>query len=62
MEIGDHKQGIFFVEIKAIYINDSLIESSNGKRITIDPNNFNPLARLGNGVFSGISESFKPRA
>jgi flavin reductase (DIM6/NTAB) family NADH-FMN oxidoreductase RutF len=60
MEIGDHKQGIFFVEIKAIYIKDALIQSTDGKHITIDLNAFKPLTRLGNSKFSGISKAFKP--
>lgn len=56
MVLGDQNQEIFFVEVQQIYVNDNIIKFKNEKRISIDPNLLNPLARLGNGIFSKINK------
>lgn len=51
--IGNQPQHLVFAEVTHCYVADTAF-SSDGKKITIDPNEINPLARLGLGQFCDI--------
>lgn len=53
VELGSLPQGLLIGEIHKFFIDDSLVESTNG-RLIIDPFALNPLARLGNNSNNGF--------
>lgn len=59
-ELGDVPQSLIFVEVKQLYINDSVVDvGAHGKgRIKIHADKVNPLARLGGGEYAAINEPF----
>jgi flavin reductase (DIM6/NTAB) family NADH-FMN oxidoreductase RutF len=57
-ELGDVPQSLIFVEIKQIYINDSVAEIDKKQRIKVHADKVNPLARLGGGEFTTINKPF----
>ncbi|MDA7746658.1 flavin reductase family protein [Psychromonas sp.] len=57
-EIGDIPQTLIFVEIKELYISDSVLKSNKLERINIDADKVKPLARLGGGEYASITTPF----
>lgn len=57
LEIGHHQQGILFVEVKRLYINDEVVET-DGKHLNISAEEIDPLARLGGGEYCKITNRF----
>lgn len=57
-ELGDVPQSLIFIEIKQIYINDTVIELDEKQRITVHADKVKPLARLGGGEFATINRPF----
>jgi flavin reductase (DIM6/NTAB) family NADH-FMN oxidoreductase RutF len=57
-ELGDVPQNLIFVEIKQIYINDSVIEMDEKQKIKVHADKVNPLTRLGGGEFATINKPF----
>lgn len=56
--VGDTPQTLIFGRITHLYVND-LAANSDGKRIQIDAEILNPLARLGAGKFAHIETASK---
>lgn len=54
-EIGRHKQGLVFGEIKAIHIDDDIVETK-GDRIDISSVGLDPLCRLGPKQYDQLSK------
>jgi flavin reductase (DIM6/NTAB) family NADH-FMN oxidoreductase RutF len=57
-ELGDVPQNLTFAEVKQIYINDSVINIDENKRIKVHADKVNPLARLGGGEYATINKTF----
>lgn len=57
--IGNQPQHLIFAEVTHCYVADEAF-SLNGKKITIDPKQINPLARLGLGQFCDIAHIRRP--
>ena len=57
-EMGDVPQTLVFVEIKTLFIGDDVVTLDAKKRIKVDADKVNPLARLGGGEYSGITRAF----
>jgi len=57
-QLGDGAQTLIFVEVKQLYINDSMLISTTSERINIDAHKISPLARLGGGEYASIDEPF----
>ncbi|MEL0660920.1 flavin reductase family protein [Psychromonas arctica] len=57
-EIGDLPQSLIFVEVKQLYINDSILNTENPDRINIAADKLKPLARLGGGEYASITDPF----
>ena len=57
-ELGDVPQSLIFIEIKQIYINDTVIELDEKQIITVHADKVKPLARLGGGEFATINRPF----
>jgi len=58
-EIGDAPQTLIFVEVKHLYVSDSVINKEQTERIDITAEKINPLARLGGGEYASITAPFK---
>ncbi|WP_413693871.1 flavin reductase family protein [Psychromonas sp. KJ10-2] len=58
-EIGDAPQTLIFVEVKHLYVSDSVINKEQTDRIDISAEKINPLARLGGGEYASITAPFK---
>jgi flavin reductase (DIM6/NTAB) family NADH-FMN oxidoreductase RutF len=58
-EIGDAPQTLIFVEVKHLYVSDSVINKEQTERIDIAAEKVNPLARLGGGEYASITAPFK---
>jgi flavin reductase (DIM6/NTAB) family NADH-FMN oxidoreductase RutF len=58
-EIGDAPQTLIFVEVKHLYVNDSVINQERQDRIDIPADKVKPLARLGGGEYSTLTKSFR---
>lgn len=57
-QLGDAQQTLIFVEIKALYINDQVLNKDNPERINIAADKVSPLARLGGGEYASITAPF----
>lgn len=57
-KLGDVPQNLIFAEVKQIYINDSVINIDENKRIKVHADKVNPLARLGGGEYATINKTF----
>jgi flavin reductase (DIM6/NTAB) family NADH-FMN oxidoreductase RutF len=57
-ELGDVPQNLIFLEVKQVYINDSVVTIDEKKRIKVHADRIQPLARLGGGEYSSITEPF----
>lgn len=49
---------LIFVEVKQVYISDDVIDVDEKQRINVHADKVNPLARLGGGEYSGITQPF----
>lgn len=57
-EMGEVPQTLVFVEIKTLFLGDEVVSLDHKKRIKVDADKVNPLARLGGGEYSGITSAF----
>ncbi len=61
-ELGDVPQSLIFVEVKQVYLNDTIADitlDAHGKeRIKVQAERVNPLARLGGGEYATINKPF----
>lgn len=57
-ELGDIPQSLIFVEIKQVYISDTVADIDEKKRITVHADRIKPLARLGGGEYATIAKPF----
>lgn len=57
-ELGDAPQSLIFVEVKQVYVNDSVIELDAKQRIKVHADRVKPLARLGGGEYASITAPF----
>ena len=58
-EIGTDKQGLIFCEVKKIHIDDSAVQQSEKRRIKVDAQVLNPLARLGANEYATFGQVFR---
>tara|TARA_B110001454_G_C12647405_1_gene403927 strand:+ start:326 stop:943 length:618 start_codon:yes stop_codon:yes gene_type:complete len=56
--LGDLPQSLIFVEVKQVYINDSVADVDEKQRIKVHADRVKPLARLGGGEFTSINAPF----
>ncbi len=56
--VGQNQQMFIYAEVISLYLSEKVF-SQDGKRITVDANSVNPLARLGAAQYSGITPAFK---
>ena len=54
-------QALILVEIKKIYLDDAVVGEDEKDRLTIDPNQVNPVARMGPNQYVGLGELIYPR-
>ena len=45
--MGNDPQALILAEIKKIYLDDAVVGEDEKGRLTIDPNQVNPVARMG---------------
>ncbi|WP_426360350.1 flavin reductase family protein [Pseudocolwellia sp. HL-MZ19] len=57
-EIKDSPLTLILVEVKQVYISDSVMDVDAKNRIKVHADKVNPLARLGGGEYSGITAPF----
>jgi len=57
-ELGDVPQTLIFVEIKQLYVNDSVVSKDAKERLNIAADKIKPLARLGGGEYASITAPF----
>jgi len=57
-EIGDAPQTLIFVEVKQLYINDTVVSKDAKERLNIAADKVKPLARLGGGEYASITAPF----
>ncbi|QUM88718.1 flavin reductase family protein [Moritella sp. 36] len=57
-EIGDAPQTLIFVEVKQLYINDTVVSKDAKERLNIAADKMKPLARLGGGEYASITAPF----
>lgn len=57
-ELGDVPQTLIFIEVKQVYINDKVVDIDEKQRIKVHADRVQPLARLGGGEYSSITEPF----
>ena len=57
-ELGDLPQSLIFVEIKQVYLNDSVVNLDEKQRIKVHADKVKPLARLGGGEYASINKPF----
>lgn len=50
-EIGEVQQGLIFLAVKQVYINDDVISNTASGRLAVDTEKVNPLARLGGSEY-----------
>lgn len=60
LPLGNAPQTLIVAEVEHLYINDDSV-AAKGKRITINADKINPLARLGGGQFADIDNIRKPK-
>ncbi|QUM77066.1 flavin reductase family protein [Moritella sp. 24] len=57
-ELGDVPQTLIFVEVKQLYLNDSVVSKDDKDRMNIAADKVKPLARLGGGEYASITAPF----
>lgn len=57
-ELGDVPQSLIFVEVKQVYISDTVADIDDKQRITVHADRIKPLARLGGGEYATIEKPF----
>jgi flavin reductase (DIM6/NTAB) family NADH-FMN oxidoreductase RutF len=57
-ELGDVPQHLIFLQVKTLYISDSVAELDEKQRITVHANRVKPLSRLGGGEYASIETPF----
>lgn len=57
-ELGDVPQSLIFVEVKQLYINDSVADLDDKQRIKVHTERVQPLARLGGGEYASTTAPF----
>lgn len=57
-ELGDVPQSLIFVEVKQVYISDTVADIDEKQRITVHADRIKPLARLGGGEYATIEKPF----
>ena len=57
-ELGDVPQSLIFVEVKQVYISDTVADIDEKQRITVHADKIKPLARLGGGEYATIEKPF----
>ncbi|MCW9080337.1 MAG: flavin reductase family protein [Colwellia sp.] len=57
-ELGDVPQSLIFVEIKQLYINDSVADLDDKQRVKIHTERIQPLTRLGGGEYASTTAPF----
>lgn len=57
-QLGDGAQTLIFVEVKQLYLDDSVAQQDDNQRIKITADKVQPLARLGGGEYASITEPF----
>ena len=57
-EIKDSPLTLILVEVKQVYISDSVMDLDAKNRIKVHADKVNPLARLGGGEYAGITAPF----
>ncbi len=55
--IGPNQQAIIYAQVKQLFASDK-ITHVDGKRVSINANDIDPLSRLGAAEYAGITESF----
>ncbi len=56
--LGDVPQSLIFVEVKQVYINDTIADIDENQRIKVHAERVKPLARLGGGEYASITAPF----
>jgi len=54
-EIGHGGQSVIYGQVKAIYLDDSIIDSSVKSRVKVDAGRLNPIAWLGGDEYAGLT-------
>ena len=54
--MGNDPQALILAEIKKIYLDDAVVGEDEKGRLTIDPNQVNPVARMGPNQYVGLGE------
>lgn len=57
-ELGDAAQTLIFVEVKQLYLSDTIATKNEKNRVTVDASKVEPLARLGGGEYAAITSPF----
>ncbi|WP_392339528.1 flavin reductase family protein [Moritella marina] len=57
-ELGDVPQTLIFVEVKQLYLDDSVVVKDAKDRMKVDADKVKPLARLGGGEYASITAPF----
>ncbi|QBG36057.1 flavin reductase family protein [Litorilituus sediminis] len=57
-EIGDTPQSLVFLKVNCLYLDDAIVELDSKSRVKVFAEKAQPLARLGGGEYSGITEPF----
>jgi len=57
-EVGDVPQSLVFLQVKQLYLDDTVVQLDEKERIKVFANQVAPLARLGGGEYSGITKEF----
>ena len=58
-EIGNTPQSVIYGEVKAIYIDDSLVSTNEKGRIKVHADRLKPISRLGSGEFMSAGDVIK---
>ncbi|MEO0443025.1 MAG: flavin reductase family protein [Pseudomonadota bacterium] len=56
-EIGPNQQAMIYAEVKQLYLNDAVFNEENN-RFIIDPEQINPLTRLGGSYYAALDQPF----
>ncbi|WP_017222149.1 flavin reductase family protein [Moritella dasanensis] len=57
-ELGDVPQTLIFVEVKQLYLSDTVVSQDAKDRLSIAADKVKPLARLGGGEYASITAPF----
>lgn len=57
-ELGDVPQTLIFVEVKQLYLSDTVVSQDAKDRLSITADKVKPLARLGGGEYASITAPF----